>query len=90
MLEVGIGFYFELIGCENIFFNGVIFGMWCVEIWKKFDVIVVFVEIEIFFDMLVKCYFLGMFMWLVFFVVVYLELEILIIDEVLVVGDVCF
>lgn len=88
LLEVGMGFYFELMGWENIYLNGVILGMGKVEIKKKFDEIVVFVEVEKFLDIFVKWYFLGMYVCLVFVVVVYLELEILIVDEVLVVGDV--
>lgn len=90
LLEVGIGFYFEMIGWENIYMNGFIMGMIKVEIICKLDEIVVFVGVEKYIDILVKCYFLGMIVWLGFVIVVYLELEILVVDEVLVVGDVEF
>lgn len=90
LFEVGIGFYLEFIGCENIFFSGVILGMWCCEFVENYDVIVVFVEVEEFIDILVKYYLSGMYLCFVFVVVVYFEFEIFMVDEVFVVGDVVF
>lgn len=90
LFEVGIGFYFELMGCENVFLNGGILGMGCKDIWDCFDEIVDFVGVEWFFEFFVKWYLSGMWMWFVFVVVVYFDFEILIVDEVFVVGDLLF
>ncbi|MFQ4139751.1 ABC transporter ATP-binding protein [Nodosilinea sp. PGN35] len=90
LLEVGTGFHPELTGRENIFLNGAILGMSKVEISKKFDEIVAFAEIEKFLDTPVKRYSSGMYVRLAFAVAAHLEPEILIIDEVLAVGDVGF
>lgn len=87
LLEVGTGFHPELTGRENVFLNGVILGMTRTEIRKKFDEIVDFAEIEQFLDTPVKKYSSGMYMRLAFAVAAHLEPEILIIDEVLAVGD---
>ena len=87
LLEVGTGFHPELTGRENIFLNGAILGMRREEISKKFDEIVDFAEIEDFLDTPVKRYSSGMYMRLAFAVAANLEPEILIIDEVLSVGD---
>jgi len=87
LLEVGTGFHPELTGRENIFLNGAILGMARVEIKKKFDEIVAFAEIEKFLDTPVKRYSSGMYVRLAFAVAAYLEPEILIVDEVLAVGD---
>jgi len=87
LLEVGTGFHQELTGRENIFLNGVILGMSRAEIRKKFDEIVDFAEIAQFLDTPVKKYSSGMYMRLAFAVAAHLEPEILIIDEVLAVGD---
>ncbi len=90
LLEVGTGFHPELTGRENIFLNGAILGMSKAEIQRKFDEIVAFAEIEKFLDTPVKRYSSGMYVRLAFAVAAHLEPEILIIDEVLAVGDVQF
>jgi lipopolysaccharide transport system ATP-binding protein len=90
LLEVGTGFHPELTGRENIFLNGAILGMTKVEIRKKFDEIVAFSECEEFIDTPVKRYSSGMYVRLAFAVAAHLEPEILIIDEVLAVGDAKF
>ncbi len=90
LLEVGTGFSGELTGRENIFLNGAILGMKKAEIKKKFDEIVAFAEIEKFIDTPVKRYSSGMYMRLAFAVAAHLEPEILIVDEVLAVGDAQF
>jgi len=87
LLEVGTGFHAELTGRENIYLNGAILGMTRAEIQKKFDEIVAFAEIEKFLDMPVKRYSSGMYMRLAFAVAAHLEPEIMIVDEVLAVGD---
>ncbi|MDB9493190.1 ABC transporter ATP-binding protein [Spirulina major CS-329] len=90
LLEVGTGFHPELTGRENIFLNGSILGMERQEILKKFDEIVAFAEVERFLDTPVKRYSSGMYVRLAFAVAAHLETEILIIDEVLAVGDLSF
>jgi lipopolysaccharide transport system ATP-binding protein len=90
LLEVGTGFSGELTGRENIFLNGAILGMKKAEIKKKFDEMVAFAEIEKFIDTPVKRYSSGMYMRLAFAVAAHLEPEILIVDEVLAVGDAQF
>jgi lipopolysaccharide transport system ATP-binding protein len=90
LLEVGTGFHPELTGRENIFLNGAILGMAKVEIQRKFDEIVAFAEIEKFLDTPVKRYSSGMYVRLAFAVAAHLEPEILIVDEVLAVGDAQF
>jgi lipopolysaccharide transport system ATP-binding protein len=90
LLEVGTGFSGELSGRENIFLNGAILGMRKAEIKSKFDEIVSFAEIEKFIDTPVKQYSSGMYMRLAFAVAAHLEPEILIVDEVLAVGDAAF
>lgn len=90
LLEVGTGFHPELTGRENIFLNGAILGMTRGEIKRKFDDIVAFAEIEKFLDTPVKRYSSGMYVRLAFAVAAYLEPEILVVDEVLAVGDVAF
>ncbi|HPS41883.1 MAG TPA: ABC transporter ATP-binding protein [Anaerolineaceae bacterium] len=87
LLEVGTGFHPELTGRENIYLNGAILGMKRVEIDRKFDEIVAFSEIEKFIDTPVKRYSSGMYMRLAFAVSAHLEPEILVVDEVLAVGD---
>lgn len=87
LLEVGTGFHPELTGRENIFLNGAILGMKKDEIKKKFDEIVAFSEIEKFLDTPVKRYSSGMYVRLAFAVAAHLEPEILLVDEVLAVGD---
>ena len=87
LLEVGTGFHPELTGRENIFLNGAILGMTRQEIRKKFDEIVAFAEVERFLDTPVKRYSSGMYVRLAFAVAAHLEPEILIVDEVLAVGD---
>jgi homopolymeric O-antigen transport system ATP-binding protein len=90
LLEVGTGFHPELTGRENIFLNGAILGMTRSEIRKKFDEIVAFAETERFLDTPVKRYSSGMYVRLAFAVAAHLEPEILVIDEVLAVGDAAF
>ncbi len=90
LLEVGTGFHPELTGRENIFLNGAILGMDRSEIKKKFDEIVAFAEVEKFLDTPVKRYSSGMYVRLAFAVAAHLEPEILIVDEVLAVGDAAF
>lgn len=90
LLEVGTGFHPELTGQENIFLNGAILGMRKAEIKSKFDEIVAFAEVEKFLDTPVKRYSSGMYVRLAFAVAAHLEPEILIVDEVLAVGDAQF
>jgi lipopolysaccharide transport system ATP-binding protein len=90
LLEVGTGFHGELSGRENIFLNGAILGMTRAEIGRKFDDIVEFSEISEFLDTPVKRYSTGMFVRLAFAVAAHLEPEILLVDEVLSVGDLAF
>jgi lipopolysaccharide transport system ATP-binding protein len=87
LLEVGTGFHPELTGRENIYLNGAILGMTRAEIRRKFDEIVVFAEVEKFLDTPVKRYSSGMYVRLAFAVAAHLEPEILVVDEVLAVGD---
>jgi len=87
LLEVGTGFHPELTGRENVYLNGAILGMTRAEIRRKFDEIVAFAEIEKFLDTPVKRYSSGMYVRLAFAVAAHLEPEILIVDEVLAVGD---
>jgi lipopolysaccharide transport system ATP-binding protein len=87
LLEVGTGFHPELTGRENVFLNGAILGMGRREIARKFDEIVAFAEVEKFLETPVKYYSSGMYMRLAFAVAAHLEPEILIVDEVLAVGD---
>src|SRR6266498_3953387 len=90
LLEVGTGFHPELTGRENIYLNGAILGMTRAEIKRKFDQIVAFAEVEKFLDTAVKHYSSGMYMRLAFSVAAHLEPEILLVDEVLAVGDASF
>ena len=90
LLEVGTGFHPELTGRENIYLNGAILGMRRVEIDRRFDEIVAFAEIERFLDTPVKRYSSGMYVRLAFAVAAHLEPEILLVDEVLAVGDAAF
>lgn len=90
LLEVGTGFHPELTGRENIYLNGAILGMTRSEIRRKFDEIVAFAEIERFLDTPVKRYSSGMYVRLAFAVAAHLEPEILVVDEVLAVGDADF
>jgi lipopolysaccharide transport system ATP-binding protein len=87
LLEVGTGFHPELTGRENVYLNGAILGMTRAEITRKFDEIVAFAEVEKFIDTPVKRYSSGMYVRLAFAVAAHLEPEILIVDEVLAVGD---
>jgi len=90
LLEVGTGFHPELTGRENIYLNGAILGMTRGEIKRKFDEIVAFAEVETFLDTPVKRYSSGMYVRLAFAVAAHLEPEILVVDEVLAVGDAQF
>ncbi len=90
LLEVGTGFHPELTGRENIFLNGAILGMRGAEIRRKFDEIVAFAAVEQFLDTPVKRYSSGMYVRLAFAVAAHLEPEILVVDEVLAVGDAAF
>jgi len=90
LLEVGTGFHPELTGRENIFLNGAILGMRKAEIDRKFDEIVAFAEVEKFIDTPVKRYSSGMYVRLAFAVAAHMETEILLVDEVLAVGDAQF
>ena len=90
LLEVGTGFHPELTGRENIYLNGAILGMTRAEIDRKFDEIVAFSEIEKFLETPVKRYSSGMYVRLAFAVAAHLEPEILLVDEVLAVGDAAF
>jgi lipopolysaccharide transport system ATP-binding protein len=90
LLEVGTGFHMELTGRENIFMNGALLGMRRREIKRKFDEIVAFAEVEKFLDTPVKRYSSGMYLRLAFAVAAHLDPEILIVDEVLAVGDLHF
>ncbi len=90
LLEIGTGFQDELTGRENIFLNGAILGMKQKEIKKRFDEIVAFAEVEKFLDTPVKHYSSGMYMRLAFAIAAHLDPEILLIDEVLAVGDSSF
>jgi lipopolysaccharide transport system ATP-binding protein len=90
LLEVGTGFHPELTGRENIFLNGALLGMKKAEIDRKFDEIVAFADIERFLDTPIKHYSSGMYVRLAFAVAAHLEQEILLVDEVLAVGDAAF
>ena len=90
LLEVGTGFHPELTGRENTFLSGAILGMSKAEIARKFDEIVAFAELEKFIDTPVKHYSSGMYVRLAFAVAAHLEPEILLVDEVLAVGDIKF
>src|SRR5215469_5191890 len=90
LLEVGTGFHPELTGRENIDLNGAILGMRRAEIRRKFDEIVAFAQVEKFLDMPVKRYSSGMYVRLAFAVAAHLEPDILVVDEVLAVGDIAF
>lgn len=90
LLEVGTGFHPELTGRDNVFLNGAILGMKRAEIAKNFDAIVAFAEVEKFIDTPVKHYSSGMYLRLAFAVAAHLQTEILIVDEVLAVGDLQF
>ena len=90
LLEVGTGFHPELTGRENIYLNGAILGMRRSEIARRFDEMVAFAEVERFIDTPVKRYSSGMYLRLAFAVAAHLEPEILLVDEVLAVGDAAF
>ena len=90
LLEIGTGFHPDLSGRENIFLNGAIIGMRREEMRRKFDAIVAFAEVERFLDTPVKYYSSGMYMRLAFAVAAHFEPEVLILDEVLAVGDAFF
>ncbi len=90
LLEVGTGFHPELTGRENVFLNGAILGMARAEIQRKFDEIVAFAEVEQFIDTQVKHFSSGMYLRLAFSVAAHLEPDVLVVDEVLAVGDAAF
>ncbi len=90
LLEVGTGFHPELTGRENIYLNAAILGMRKAEVAKKFDEIVAFAEVEKFIDTPVKRYSSGMYVRLAFAIAAHMETEVLIVDEVLAVGDAAF
>src|SRR6266851_10473282 len=90
LLEVGSGFHPELTGRDNIYLNGIILGMKRAEITRRFDEIVAFSEVEKFIDTPVKRYSSGMYVRLAFAVAAHLQPEILLVDEVLAVGDAAF
>lgn len=90
LLEVGVGFHPELSGRENVFLNGAILGMSRAEIRRKFDEIVAFAEVSDFIDTPVKRYSSGMYVRLAFAVAAHLEPDVLVVDEVLAVGDIAF
>lgn len=90
LLEVGTGFHPELTGRENVFLNGAILGMGRTEITRRFDEIVAFAEVQKFIDTPVKHYSSGMYLRLAFAVAAFLETEVLLVDEVLAVGDAQF
>lgn len=90
LLEVGTGFHPELSGRENIFLNGAILGMSRAEVARKFDDIVSFAEVEMFIDTPVKRYSSGMYVRLAFAVAAHLDMDVLVVDEVLAVGDATF
>ncbi len=90
LLEIGTGFHGELTGRENLYLNGAILGMRRAEIGRKFDEIVAFADVEQFIDTPVKRYSSGMYLRLAFAVAAHLDPEILLVDEVLAVGDVAF
>jgi lipopolysaccharide transport system ATP-binding protein len=90
LLEIGTGFHPELTGRENIYLNGAILGMRSVEIGRKFDEIIAFAEIDNFVDTPIKRFSTGMYMRLAFSVAAHLEFAVLLVDEVLAVGDVAF
>lgn len=90
LLEVGTGFHAELSGRENIFLNGAILGMTRSEVARKFDEIVAFAEVDKFIDTPVKRYSSGMYVRLAFAVAAHLETDVLLVDEVLAVGDAAF
>lgn len=90
LIEVGTGFHPELSGRENLYLNGAIIGMKKREVRKKFDEIIAFAEIERFIDTPVKFYSSGMYMRLAFSIAAHLDPDILVIDEVLAVGDAAF
>ena len=90
LIEVGTGFHPELSGRENVFLNGAIIGMKNREVQKKFDEIVAFAEVEKFIDTPVKFYSSGMYMRLAFAIAAHFDPEILVIDEILAVGDAAF
>ncbi len=90
LLEVGAGFHYELTGRENVFLNGAILGMRRREIYKRFDDIVAFAEVEPFIDTPVKRYSSGMVVRLAFAVAAHLDPDVLVVDEVLAVGDAAF
>jgi lipopolysaccharide transport system ATP-binding protein len=90
LLEIGTGFHPDLTGRENVYLNGAIIGMKREEIKRKFDEIVAFAEVEEFLDMPLKHYSSGMYLRLAFAVAAHLEPEILILDEVMAVGDTAF
>lgn len=90
LLEVGTGFHPDLTGRENVFLNGAILGMRRAEVARKFDEIVAFAEVERFIDTPVKRYSSGMYLRLAFAVAAHLEPELLLVDEVLAVGDAAF